>query len=125
MVFKKNRKNGIHYFGYLMLMVLLISAIFYVRMLTGGGDQSGPKKIPVQSQVKILDDFERHGIWKVDRQNHRCLIEGGVWAQFPLERKEQCLQAIYMEQGTWWEIYDRMSGKLLGKVSSWGWKIYP
>ena len=77
------------------------------------------------AQVKILDDFEKNGIWKVDRANHRCLIEGGVWARLPLEQKERCLQVIYTEEKTWWEIYDRMSGKLLGKVSSWGWKVYP
>jgi len=125
MASEKNRKKGIHYVGYLMLVVLLISVVFSTWMILYGEKQSGPKRVHVQSQVKILDDFERHGIWKVDRQNHRCLIEGGVWAQFPLERKEQCLQTIYMEQNTWWEIYDQMSGKLLGKVSSWGWKIYP
>ena len=77
-----------------------------------------------QAQEKILDKFERAAIWKVDRQNHRCLIEYGVWARLPFEQKEQCLQAIYVEEKTWWKIYDRMSGKLLGEVSSWGWKVY-
>ena len=77
------------------------------------------------SQVKVLDDFEKHGIWKVDRPNHRCLIDPGVWVRLPFEQKEQCLQAIYIEEKTWWKIYDYMSGKLLGEVSSWGWKVYP
>ncbi len=73
----------------------------------------------------ILIQFEKAGIWKVDRPNHRCLIDRGVWDRLPFEQKEQCLQAIYVEQKTWWKIYDRMSGKILGEVSSWGWKIHP
>ncbi len=39
--------------------------------------------------------------------------------------KARCLQVIYVEEKTWWKLYDRMSGKLLGEVSSWGWKVYP
>ena len=77
------------------------------------------------SQEKILDQFEKAGIWKIDRINHRCLVDPGVWARLPLDKKEQTLQAIYIEEKTWWELYDMYSGKLLGKVSSWGWKIYP
>jgi len=78
-----------------------------------------------QAEEKILIQFERAGIWKVDPQNHRCLMDRGVWDMLPLEQKEQTLQVIYVEQKTWWKIYDRMSGKLLGEVSSWGWKVYP
>ena len=78
-----------------------------------------------RAQEKILDQFEREGIWKVDRPNHRCLVDPGVWARIPFEKKEQTLQVIYVEENTWWELYDMYSGKLLGKVSSWGWKVYP
>jgi hypothetical protein len=78
-----------------------------------------------QAQEKILNQFEAAGIWKVDRPNHRCLIDRGVWDRLPFEKKEQTLQVIYVEEKTWWKINDRMSGKLLGEVSSWGWKIYP
>ena len=77
------------------------------------------------AQGMILNQFEKAGIWKVDRANHRCLVERDVWDRLPFDKKEQCLQAIYVEEKTWWEIYDMYSGKLLGKVSSWGWKIYP
>lgn len=77
------------------------------------------------AQVNVLDDFEKHGIWKVDRDRHRCLVDPGVWARWPFETKEQCLWAIYQETKTWWEVYDYYSGKLLGKVGSWGWKVYP
>ena len=76
-------------------------------------------------QGSTLVQFEQAGIWKVDRPNHRCLIDLGVWNLMPFEQKEQCLQIIYVEEKTWWKIYDRMSGKLLGEVSSWGWKIHP
>jgi len=79
----------------------------------------------VLADESILIQFEKTGIWKVDRVNHRCLIERGVWDRMPFEYKERCLQIIYVEEKTWWKIYDRMSGKLLGEVSSWGWKIYP
>lgn len=108
-----------------MFIVLLLSAAFTFWMIINEGDRSGPTLVRVESQIKILDDFEKHGIWKVDRQNHRCLIDLGIWARMPFEKKEQCLQAIYIEEKTWWEIYDCMSGKLLGKVSSWGVKVYP
>jgi hypothetical protein len=77
------------------------------------------------SQVKILDDFESHGIWKVDRPNHRCLIDSGIWSRWPFEIKEKCLTAIYIEEKTCWKIYDYMSGKLLGEVNSLGTKVYP
>ena len=79
----------------------------------------------VSADEPILIQFEKAGIWKVDRPNHRCLIDPGVWVRWPFETKEQCLQAIYIEEKTWWKIYDYMSGKLLGEVSSWGWKVYP
>ena len=78
-----------------------------------------------QAQEKILTQFDKAGIWKIDRSNHRCLIDLGVWDRLPMVQKEQTLQLIYVEEKTWWKIYDRMSGKLLGEVSSWGWKIYP
>lgn len=120
-----DQKKGMRRVGYLMVVVLLISGVFSAWIFSRETKQSGPRPVNVQSQVKILDDFERHGIWKVDRQNHRCLIEYGVWARIPFEQKERCLQAIYVEQKTWWEIYDVMSGKLLGKVGAWGWKVYP
>jgi len=77
------------------------------------------------AQEKILDQFEKGGIWKVDRQNHRCLVDPGVWAKLPFEKKEQVLQVIYTEEKTLWKLFDAMSGKLLGEVSSWGWKVYP
>ena len=73
----------------------------------------------------ILVQFENGGIWKVDRPNHRCLVERGVWDRMPFDKKEDVLKVIYVEEKTWWELYDSMSGKLLGKVSSWGWKVYP
>ena len=73
----------------------------------------------------ILVELEKGGIWRVDRPNHRCLVDRGVWDRMPFDKKEQILQVIYVEEKTWWELYDSMSGKLLGKVSSWGWKIYP
>jgi hypothetical protein len=76
-------------------------------------------------QEKILNKLERGGIWKVDRPNHRCLVDPGVWKLITFDKKEQILQVIYVEEKTWWELYDMYSGKLLGKVSSWGWKIYP
>lgn len=78
-----------------------------------------------QAQERILNQFEAAGIWKVDRSNNRCMIDRGVWDRLPFEKKEQTLQAIYNEEKTWWKIYDRMSGKLLGEVSSWGIKIHP
>jgi len=78
-----------------------------------------------QAQEKILDQFERGGIWKVDRANHRCLVDPGVWKLMPFDKKEQVLQVIYVEEKTWWKLYDSMSGKLLGEVSSWGWKVHP
>ena len=76
-------------------------------------------------QGNILVQFEQAGIWKVDRPNHRCLVDRGVWDLMPLDKKEQTLQVIYVEEKTWWKIYDGMSGKLLGEVSSWGWKVHP
>jgi len=81
--------------------------------------------VTAQAQERILNQFETAGIWRVDRQNHRCLIDRGVWDRLPMEQKEQTLKVIYVEEKTWWKIYDRMSGKLLGEVSSWGWKIHP
>lgn len=80
---------------------------------------------PSWSQEKILDQFEQKGIWKVDRENHRCFINSGVWQSMPFEYKEKTLLAIYMEEKTWWKLYDYMSGKLLGEVNVWGVKIYP
>ena len=77
------------------------------------------------AEEKILDQYERGGIWTVDRPNHRCLVDPEVWSKIPFDKKEKILQVIYVEEKTWWELYDRMSGKLLGKVSSWGWKVYP
>jgi len=74
---------------------------------------------------KILNQMQQAGIWKVDRPNHRCLVERGVWDNLPFDKKEQLLQVIYVEEKTWWKLYDSMSGKLLGEVSSWGWKIHP
>jgi len=79
----------------------------------------------VLANESILVSYERGGIWKVDRTNHRCLVDPGVWAKIPFDKKEQILQVIYVEEKTWWELYDMNSGKLLGKVSSWGWKVYP
>lgn len=73
----------------------------------------------------LLIQYQKAGIWKVDRPNHRCLVDPGVWNRIPFDQKEKVLQIIYVEENTWWEIYDMYSGKLLGKVSSWGWKIYP
>lgn len=77
------------------------------------------------AQERILNQFESKRIWKVDRQNHRCLVDPGVWRLMTFEYKEKTLQVIYVEEKTWWELYDMYSGKLLGKVNSWGWKIYP
>lgn len=79
----------------------------------------------VHSEESLLVSFEKGAIWKVDRPNHRCLIEGALWDRFPFEKKEQILQLLYVQEKTWWKISDRMSGKLLGEVNSWGWKIYP
>ncbi len=73
----------------------------------------------------ILIQFEKAGIWKIDRPNHRCLVDRAVWDRMPFDKKEQILQVIYAEEKTWWKIYDKMSGKLLGEVSSWGWKVHP
>jgi hypothetical protein len=73
----------------------------------------------------ILAQFEKAGIWNVDRPNHRCLIDPAIWARLPFEKKEQILQVIYVEEKTWWKLYDMYSGKLLGEVSSWGLKIHP
>jgi hypothetical protein len=78
-----------------------------------------------QAQEKILDQFESGGIWKVDRSNHRCLVDPGVWARLPFEKKERALQVIYVEEKTWWKLFDAYLGKLLGEVSSLGWKVYP
>ncbi len=80
---------------------------------------------PAHAQEKILAQFEQGGIWKLDRPNHRCLIDRGVWDRLPFEKKEEVLQMMYVEEKTWWKIYDRISGQLLGEVSSWGWKVYP
>jgi hypothetical protein len=88
----------------------------------------GAISVEAQSKTKdkpILIDFQEKGIWKVDRANHRCLVDPGVWELLPFEQKEQVLKVIYVEEKTWWELYDYYSGKLLGKVSSWGWKVYP
>ena len=79
----------------------------------------------VSADESILIQFQKANIWKVDRPNHRCLVDRGVWDLMPLDKKEQILQVIYVEEKTWWRIYDYMSGKLLGEVSSWGWKIHP
>ncbi len=77
------------------------------------------------AQERILNQFESKGIWKVDRTNHRCLVDPGVWSLMNFEHKEKTLQVIYVEEKTWWKLYDMFSGKLLGEVSSWGWKVYP
>ena len=53
-----------------------------------------------QTHENILGQFERAGIWKVDRPNHRCLVDPGVWAKLPLDKKEQSLQVIYTEEKT-------------------------
>jgi hypothetical protein len=79
----------------------------------------------VWADESLLIQFEKAGIWKIDRPNHRFLVDPGVWKTLPFEKKEQTLQIIYTEEKTWWELYDTYSGKLLGKVSSWGWKVYP
>ena len=88
----------------------------------------GAVSTEAQSKTKdkpILTAFEEKGIWKVDRANHRCLVDPEVWKLLPFEQKERCLQIIYVEENTWWKLYDYYSGKLLGEVSSWGWKVYP
>jgi hypothetical protein len=112
----------------ILLSLIAIATDYPSRWLQ---DSSTDKKQEVKSSSvsetgpKLLDQFEREGIWTVDRNNHRCLIEGDIWNMLPLEKKEQSLQVIYVEEKTWWKLYDRMTGKLLGEVSSWGWKVYP
>jgi len=73
----------------------------------------------------VLVQFEQKGIWRVDRENHRCMMDVSVWRLMPIEYKEKTLQVIYVEEGTWWSIIDDHSGKELGKVSSWGPKVFP
>jgi hypothetical protein len=77
------------------------------------------------SQTSLLEQFKKAGIWDIDRKNHRCFVDPEPWALIPFQQKEQCLYVIYSEEKTWWELYDKFSGKLLGKVNSWGAKIYP
>lgn len=125
MKFKKSGSRGIKYVRVIMGLILLFSVGFSAWMLTNESNKPKSGPVLIQTKTRMLDQFEQQGIWKVDRKNHRCLIEYEVWVRLPLEQKEQCLQAIYNDEKTWWEIYDRMSGKLLGKVSSWGFKVYP
>lgn len=71
----------------------------------------------------IEERMER--IWKKDKDRNCYFIDPAIWQRMPYEQKEQILYVIYREENTWWEIYDMYSGKCLGKVSSWGVKVYP
>ncbi len=111
--------------GCFVAVLIVVGVFVLLSVISLIGKRHEPKQSSFAPQVRILDDFETKGIWRVDRTNHRCLIDGGVWVRLPFEQKEQCLKAIYLETNTWWEIYDSMSGKLLGEVSSWGCKVHP
>ncbi len=106
-------------------------AIVVVMLIVGLNLWNNSLKPPVKivpmvpEEEKILFKFEQAGIWKVDREGHRCMVDQGVWRLLPFEKKESALYIIYDEEKTWWKLYDMYSGKLLGEVSSWGVKINP
>ena len=100
-------------------------ALFSIGIIYLGNRAREANTVHISAEEKILYKFEQTGVWKADAKNHRCLVDPAVWRAIPLEKKEDILQAIYREEGTWWKLQDMYSGKLLGEVSSWDAKVYP
>lgn len=104
---------------------LLTVAILCVVVIYLGNRAKEANTIQIPAEEKILYKFEQTGVWKADAVNHRCLVDPAVWYAISLEKKEDILRTIYREEGTWWNLNDMYSGKLLGEVSSWGAKVHP
>lgn len=105
------------------ILLTVTVAILGMAYLGYMGKEASTVQIPAEE--KILYKFEQTGVWKADAANHRCLVDPIVWYAISLEKKEDILRTIYREEGTWWNLNDMYSGKLLGEVSSWGAKVHP
>lgn len=92
------------------MKILIISLMLAITIMV----------VPNFTSAGILSEFQQSGLWTVDQARHRCFMSHSAWIRIPYYQKEQILRAIYLEEKTWWEVYDDFTNKLIGKVGGWG-----